>query len=194
MILDAIVIAVLLAFIFWGSKRGMAKMVLSTVSFALSLVAGYVLYRPVSAFLGKMQIAEGLAAKLEESGAIARLPGVMKDIPFASSAAIELYRGVAVAAVTAISFLAVVIIVRFTLFFISLVVGVASNLPVIHQANSLIGGVLGFAMGLLVVLLFFAVIGVMEAFGINNIIGSLLADSNIAALIYNNNPLLDLIL
>lgn len=191
MVLDAVVLAVLLIFIFWGTKRGLAKMALSAVSYVLSMAAGYVLYRPVSEFLIRMKIAEGLVTKMEESGVLERLPGVMLDVPFVSSAADEIYTAAANAAVAIVSFLAVVIIVRLALFFISIIIGAAGSLPVIHQANGLAGGALGFCLGVVFELIVFAVIGVLEAFGTVNIAGGLFADSHIAALIYNNNPLLE---
>ncbi len=51
MITDAAVIGILLVFVFWGSKRGLVKMLLSLLSMAISIVAAFLLYRPISAFL-----------------------------------------------------------------------------------------------------------------------------------------------
>lgn len=194
MILDAVVLAVLLIFIFWGTRRGLAKMILSLVSYGVSIVAGYLLYRPVSEMLGRLEVAQGLAAKMEESGVLESIPGIMRDAPLTANAADMVYTAAAEAAVAILSFLAVVIIVRVVLFFVSVIIGVASSLPVVHQANSLGGGVIGFCLGVIFELLVFGVIGVMEAFGSLSVAGDMLAGSHIAALIYNNNPLLGLLI
>ena len=194
MILDAIVIAALLVFIFWGVKRGLAKMVFSLVSMAVSLLAGFFLCGPVSALLEKLEVADGLAGRLEESDALGHLPGVMLDLPFTSAAENMIYRSVAGAAVSVMSFVAVVIVVKLVLFFITTIVGLASSLPVVHQANGLAGGVIGFCLGILFELLIFAVIGALEAFGRFSVMGTLIADSHIAALMYDGNPLLSVLI
>lgn len=192
MLADVITLALLLVFILWGTKRGLAKMALSAVSYVISLIAGYLLYRPVNSFLAEMRIAEGIASKLRENAIIEYLPGIMQDLPFVSSD--EIYGVIAAAAVTAASFLAVVIIVRLVLFMLSLIIGAANSLPVIHQANSLAGGIMGFVLGLMLELIIFAAIGVLEAFGTASIAAKWLDGSLLAALIYNNNPLLGLLL
>ncbi len=191
MLADIITLAVLLAFIFWGTKRGLAKMAFSAVSYALSLVAGCFLYRPLNSFLVKMKIAEGLALKMEKNAVIEKLPGVMQDLPFVSSD--DVYGVLASAAVTLVSFLSVVIIVRLVIFLVSMIIGAANSLPVIHQANSLAGGIMGFVIGLLFELIVFAAMGALEAFGTLSIAGQL-DGSLVASLIYNNNPLLELII
>lgn len=194
MTLDIAVLAFLLAFVLWGAHRGLAKVIFSAVSSLVSLIAGYLLYRPLVAYLDKIGVADGLAAKMEASGVLGSLPGIMRDLPLTSSAAGEMYRSLASAAVCVISFAAVVIIVKLILFFVSAIIGVTSSLPVIHQANGLAGGLLGFALGALFLLLIFAVLGSLEAFGRLGVMSSWLDGSHIAALIYNNNPLLGLII
>lgn len=189
MIADSAVIAVLLLCIFWGSKRGIAKMVLNIAGFGISAAAGLLLYKPVSSFLETMEISKGLAEKLRETGAIENMPGIMLDSAM-SYVADDIYAGAANTAVSVISFLAVLIIVRLVLFLISMIMGVASSLPVIHQINGLAGGIAGFCMGAIIILVALAVVGIMEAFGTGSIAEQLFNGSNIALLIYNNNPIL----
>lgn len=190
MIIDIALIVFLLAFVLWGTMRGMARMIFSAVSSILALVAGYVLYKPISSILEKLEVADGLAGKMAENGIIERLPGIMRDLPMVSSAVDEMYRSVAVAAVGVMSFVAVVIVVKVVLFLISAIIGLASNLPVIHQANGLGGGLIGFGIGIVFALLIFTVLSALEAFGKIDVMSTWLDGSYIASLIYNNNPLL----
>lgn len=188
MIADALVIAVLLVCIFWGSKQGIAKMFLNILGWAISFVAGVLLYNPVRGLLEAMEISKGIALKLKETGAMEGIPGIMLDraVPGMTEG---IYMEAANTAVSVISFVAVLIIVRVVLFLITLIMGVASNLPVIHQINGLAGGIAGFFVGVVVILVAFAAMGAFEAFGINQA-AQIFDGSNIAWLIYNNNPLL----
>lgn len=190
MVIDIVLIVFLLAFVLWGMKSGMARMIFSAVSSILALVAGYVLYKPIGSVLEKLEVADGLAGKMAENGIMENLPGIMRDLPMVSSAVDEMYRSVAVAAVGVMSFVAVVIVVKLVLFLISAIIGLASNLPVVHQANGLGGGLIGFGIGIIFTLLIFTVLSALEAFGKIDVMSTWLDGSYIASLIYNNNPLL----
>lgn len=190
MVIDIVLIVFLFAFVFWGTKCGMARMIFSAVSSILALVAGYILYKPISSVLEKLEVADGLAGKMAENGIMERLPGIMRDIPMVSSAVDDMYRSAATAAVGVMSFVAVVIVVKLVLFLISAIIGLASNLPVVHQANGLVGGLIGFGIGILFTLLIFTVLSALEAFGKIDVMSAWLDGSYIASLIYNNNPML----
>ncbi len=192
--LDIATLAVLLAFVLWGSRRGLVKTAFSLVSMAASLAAGYLLFRPVSAALARLNVADAIAKKLSESDMLASLPGVMRDLPIASAAADGLFGAVAQAAVDVLGFMAVVVVVKLLLFIISATLGIASSLPVVRQANGLAGGALGFALGAVFVLVVFACLGALEAFGKINVMSGLLQGSRFASLLYNNNPLMESIL
>ena len=190
MIFDVILLVVLLAFVLWGMKRGVARMIFSAVSSILSLVAGYMLYKPISSVLEKLEVADGLAGKMAENGIMEKLPGIMRDLPMVSSAVDDMYRSVASVAVGVMSFVAVVIVVKLVLFLISTIIGMTSNLPVVHQANGLAGGLIGFGIGIVFTLLVFTVLSALEAFGKIDVMNVWLDGSYIASLIYNNNPML----
>lgn len=190
MVIDIVLIIFLFAFVLWGTIRGMARMIFSAVSSILALVAGYLLYKPISSVLEKLEVADGLAGKMAQNGIMERLPGIMRDLPMVSSAVDEMYRSVAVAAVGVMSFVAVVIVVKLVLFLVSAIIGLASNLPVVHQANGLGGGLIGFGIGIVFALLIFTVLSALEAFGKIDVMSTWLDGSYIATLIYNNNPLL----
>lgn len=195
MITDLLTVLFLLVFVFWGSRRGAAKMVLRLLSLGASMIVGFVLYRPISAGLDGLGIVDGVAAKLSENlDGMVNLPGVMRDVMTETGAAEELTRSVAGAAVNAISFLAVVVLVRVLIMVIGAVVNVAGSLPVIKQANSLLGGILGFLLGIAAVFVVFGVLAAAEVFGHVAIAAKVFDGSFFAVLLYDNNPLLGLIL
>ena len=194
MIIDLLTVIFLAAFVFWGTKRGAMKMLLSAVSFAVSMLIGVLVYRPISGLLESLGIVEGLTAKLTENiSGIANLPGIMLDTAHIAMTEEIMTGTIARAAVFSISFLAVVILVRIVLFIVGAAVGLAGSMPVIKQTNGLLGGVGGFIVGMLIVLLAFGVIAVMEVFGSSGIAESVFGSSHLAVFIYDNNPLLGMV-
>ncbi len=193
MILDIITLALLLVFIFWGTKRGAMKMLLSIVSYGAAIAAGFLFYRPIAELLNTMGITEGLAHKLEQNAAAMLLPGVMRDLPFMAESAGEMAMSAASAAVSAVSFIAAAVLVRLVLFVISAVLGIAGSLPIIRQANGLVGGIAGWGVGVLIELIAFGILAVFEVFGKTGTAAQLMEGSQIAMLIYNNNPLLSFV-
>ena len=194
MIIDLATVIFMAAFVLWGAKRGAMKMLLSAISFAISMLVGAFVYRPISGLLTNLGIVDGLSQRLAENmESINELPGIMRDVVSISEVEAELSTAIAGAAVTIISFLAVVILARIVLFIVSTVLGLAGAMPVIKQANGLLGGVGGFAVSLLIVLLAFGVIAVMEVFGSAGIAESIFGDSHLAVMIYDNNPLLGMV-
>ena len=194
MIIDLITVIFLVAFVFWGKKRGAMKMLLSAVSFVVSMLIGVFAYRPISGLLTNLGIVDGLSQKLTENmDSINELPGIMRDLTSITEMETELSTAIAAAAVALISFLTVVILVRIVLFVVSVAVGLAGALPVVKQANGLFGGIVGFIVGMLIVLLAFGAIAVMEVFGSSGIAESVFSGSHLAVMIYDNNPLLGMV-
>ena len=194
MIIDLITVIFLVVFVFWGKKRGAMKMLLSAVSFVVSMLIGVFAYRPISGLLTNLGIVDGLSQKLTENmDSINELPGIMRDLTSITEMETELSTAIAAAAVALISFLTVVILVRIVLFVVSVAVGLAGALPVVKQANGLFGGIVGFIVGMLIVLLAFGAIAVMEVFGSSGIAESVFSGSHLAVMIYDNNPLLGMV-
>lgn len=195
MIIDIITVVFLLGFVFWGTKRGAMKMILSAVSLLASVVLGFLLCGPISSALEGLGITAGLTEKLTENiSGIANLPGIMRDVSAVSEAEAELAGSIAHAAVNAVSFLAVIVLARVVLFIVVLIMDVAGSMPVIKQTNSLMGGIAGFVAGIGIVFLVFGIIAVAEVFGSSEIAQQLFSGSYVASLLYDNNPLLGLVM
>lgn len=195
MITDLLTVLLLLIFVLWGSKTGAVKMVLRLLSLGASVLIGLALYKPISTGLAGLGIVDGVSAKLaKDFDGLVNLPGVMRDVMTASGAVEELSRSVAEAAVSVMSFLAVVVLTRVLIMVISVVVNVAGSLPVIKQTNGLLGGIFGFLLGILAIFVIFGVMAVAEIFGSAAVAGKIFDGSFLAVLLYDNNPLLGLIL
>ncbi len=192
---DLVTLLFMLAFVLWGAKKGAVRMLTSALGLAASVVLGFVLYRPIASLLENLGIADGLTAKLVENiDEMIDLPGVMRDIMNVTGAENEFARSVAGAAVSLVSFLAVVLLVRAVLLIVNAVLGTAGSLPVIKQSNRLLGGIVGFAVGAVAVFLIFGIIAVVEIFSSADIAGDLFQGSFLASLLYDNNPLLGLLI
>ncbi len=193
MLVDVIMLLLLLVFTLYGVKRGGAKMLFSMGSFVLSLIAGFLLYRPISETLEKTGMVQGLSAKLETRMDITgQLPEIMRG--YALSAEKEFFASIAEAAISVISFIAVLLLVRIILWVISTFLGVASSLPVLHQANGALGGVIGLLLGVMAVLILLGIFALIEAFGSGGIVEPLLDGSLATRAVYDNNPLLGLLI
>ena len=194
MIVDILTIAFLLIFVLWGTRRGVMKMLLSAVSFIISIVLGFLLCGPISSALEGLGITAGLTARLTENiSDITNLPGIMRDTAVVTAAETELASSVATAAVNIISFLAVLVLVRVVLLIVSVIMNVAGSMPVIKQTNSLVGGIGGFVIGAAIVLIVFGVIAMIEVFSKAEIAEDIFRGSILASLLYDNNPLLGLV-
>ena len=194
MVTDILTAAVLLAFVFIGSKRGAMKMLLSALGLVVSILAGMFLYQPVSELLAGTGLEARLAEKLGENmDRITELPGIMRDFIAMTGADDKLASAVAGAAVGALCFLSVAVLVRVLLLILGAVMGLAASLPVIRQANGLLGGILGLLEGAVALFVIFGVVALIEAFGHTGLAAKIFDGSHMAALIYDNNPLLGLV-
>ena len=135
---DLIFLAVIALFAFYGMKRGFLGALLGMASVLLSMLLGSFLYKPVSMMImssgagdSVREAAKGFLAGSADAGAAS---GVMSD------AAANL-------AVNALSFAGVSVVIRVIITALSSVTNIVSRLPVIKQANKLLGFVIGAASG-----------------------------------------------
>ncbi len=192
---DLVTLLFLLAFVLWGAKRGAVRMLTSALGLAASVILGFVLYRPIASVLENMGIADGLTAKLVENiDKMINLPGVMRDVMNVTGAENEFARSVAGAALSLVSFLAVVLLVRAVLLVVNAVLGTAGSLPVIKQSNRMLGGIAGFVIGAVAAFLIFGIIAAVEIFSGADIADDIFRGSFLASLLYDNNPLLGLLI
>ncbi len=184
---DLILICFIALFAFTGMKRGFIKTIVGLASTLISLVLTLLAYPVVSDVLHKLGVGEAIKeiildviAKNEQ---VNLGLGIMETTAEASS----------VVVVNVISFIAVIILTKFVLTLLIKSLNVITKLPVIKQANSLLGMIVGLLSGILVS---YTLIGVLAALNDNNVILTVkqhLDSSLIAVLMYRDNAITEVL-
>lgn len=152
---DLILIAVLAIFTLWGMKKGFISTLLGFASTIISFVLTSVVYKPVAMALYASPLGE-IAKSVVEKALSENIKG---GELLAKTAAVE---SGAMLIVNAITFILIIILVKVLVSLLVSVAKLASKLPLIKQANSLLGGAIGLISGAFIT---YIVIGVLIALG-----------------------------
>lgn len=184
---DLILICFIALFAFVGMKRGFIKTIVGLASTLISLALTLLAYPVVSDLLHKLGVDEviteiilGVISKNEQ---VNLGLGIMEKTAEASS----------VGVVNVISFIAVIILTKFVITLLIKSLNIITKLPVIKQANALLGMIVGFLSGILVS---YTLIGVLAALNDNNVILEFkehLDSSLIAVLMYRDNAITEVL-
>lgn len=184
---DLILICFIALFAFSGMKRGFIKTIVGLASTLISLVLTLFAYPAVSDFLHKLGVGEAIKniilEMLAKKEQVNLGLGIMETTAEASS----------VIVVNVISFIAVVILTKFVLALLIKSLNIITKLPVIKQANSLLGMIAGLLSGILVS---YTLIGVLGALNDNNVIlvvKEQLDSSLLAVLMYRDNVITEVL-
>lgn len=184
---DLILIAFISLCAYSGFKRGFIKSVVSFASMLISLLLTSFLYRPVAVLLYNTKIgdlARSFSLDVLEGKAGDRMdPVILTKTADAMSVMI----------VNLLSFIAVILVIKITLGIISKSLNLISKLPIIKQANSLLGLIIGLISGVLIA---YIVIGLVAAFDEFNAFSSIcqqIEDSVFAVALFDNNKITKLI-
>ena len=177
---DIILVAIIAVFALRNAKRGFARSVVGMISTVLSIVVGALLYESVSGIIYSSPIGEvvkkGIESFLAEntSGIVSGLINTQGGIDILT-----------ILSVNAISFVAVIILSKIIVSFIAGAVNMASRLPVIKQANSLLGMAVGIISGCIFC---YIAAGVLAAMGANfPSLVKMIENSKVAIIFYENN-------
>lgn len=184
---DLILICFIALFAFMGMKRGFIRTIVGLASTLISLSLTLLAYPVVSDFLHKLGVGESITeiifdviSKNEQTNLGL---GIMEKTAEASS----------VVVVNVISFIAVIILAKFVLTLLIKSLNIITKLPVIKQANALLGMVVGFLSGILIS---YTLIGVLAALNDNNVIWVVkehLDSSLLAVLMYRDNAITEVL-
>lgn len=141
---DIILIAILIIFAYTGAKRGLIKTLVGIASTVLSLVLSMLLYNPVSKMLSESAFGENVKEYVREF-LMAEAEGAAKLL--ITDAAVDT---ASLLVMNVISFVVVIVVSKILIIVLSKVLNIAAKLPVIKQANKLLGMVAGVLSGLLV--------------------------------------------
>lgn len=188
---DIILILVIVLSAYTGSKRGFIRSLVGMASTIASLFISMILYNPVSNYMYNSSIGKSIeeaVAKFFEKNP----PVETTQIPSLLSNGAQAITDGATKTVTLIiigilSFILVAVLSKLVIKVIMVVMNVASKLPIIKQANSLLGAFVGAISGTLVCYVFIGVIATLEANQSTMLITEMIKKSNIAILFYYDN-------
>ncbi len=152
---DLVLIVALAIFTLWGMKKGFISTLLGFASTIISFVLTSVVYKPIAAILYASPLGEVARSVVEKALA----ENVKGGELLAKTAAVE---SGAMLIVNAITFILIIILVKVLVSLLVSVAKIASKLPLIKQANSLLGGIIGLISGAFIT---YIVIGVLIALG-----------------------------
>lgn len=169
MLLDIIFLAIIIACTVWGAKRGIIKTVLGLSSFIVSIIAALLLYQPFMDLIYSnpaiASVIDGFKANIVESmlpspyyppsppeltdytGKIPALFMAILGNDIISQGTEAAAYAVADAVVYLITIVIFIIAIKLLVSLLFKVFNVAAKLPVIKQANGLVGGILGLIIG-----------------------------------------------
>ena len=177
---DIILALVIAVFALRGAKRGFARSVVGVISTVLSIAVSIFLYHGVAEIIYTSPIGETVRKGIE--GFLA------ENTSGAMSGLINMQGGIdalTMLSVNAISFAVVIILSKIIVSFVAGTVNVAARLPIIKQANSLLGMAVGILSGCVFC---YIAAGVLSAMGANfpSVI-EMIENSIVARIFYENN-------
>lgn len=207
-IVDLIIIAVVLLFIFLGYKKGLTGSLIKLLSFIIAIVVAFVLYKPVanavventviddnirttlSATLG----VENKTENTEENVPSTIMDNINKEIENATDEVkANVIDHTTITIVNIGSGIVIFLAVRVILVLISLFAKILTDLPVIKQVDKLGGLAYGAIEGIFIVYAVLAVISLTSVIWANNAVVTAIAKSSLGEMLYNNNIILNLL-
>lgn len=207
-IVDLIIIAVVLLFIFLGYKKGLTGSLIKLLSFIIAIVVAFVLYKPVanavventviddnirttlSATLG----VENKTENTEENVPSTIMDNINKEIENATDEVkANVIDHTTITIVNIGSGIVIFLAIRVILVLISLFAKILTDLPVIKQVDKLGGLAYGAIEGIVIVYAVLAVISLTSVIWANNAVVTAIAKSSLGEMLYNNNIILNLL-
>lgn len=201
-IIDIIIIAIILLFTFIGYKRGLVKLAFSLCTFFIAIVVAFSLYKPVSNFiLDKTSIDESIEKTITnkilpnstdsaEFSSDSNLPQVIIDK--GADTIEDLAHSFSTTIVGICCFVAIYIIAKIALKFVTALANLIAKLPLLKQFNELGGLLYGIVQGTFIVFVGFAIISLASPL-IDTVFLTSVNNSLLGGFIYNNNLLLNFI-
>ena len=207
-IVDLIIIAVVLLFIFLGYKKGLTGSLIKLLSFIIAIVVAFVLYKPVAnAVIENTVIDDNIRTTLSATlGVKDKTENTKENVPSTimnninkeiENATDEVKANVidhtTITIVNIGSGIVIFLAVRVILVIISLFAKILTDLPVIKQVDKLGGLAYGAIEGIVIVYAVLAVISLTSVIWANNAVVTAIAKSSLGEMQYNNNIILNLL-
>lgn len=178
---DIILILIVAFFTYMGAKRGLVKTLVGAVSTLISLMLSMLLYQPVSQMLYNSSLGDGIRKFVEEFLTKKLNSGVGL---FMLEQAIETST---VLVMNVISFISVILAVKLIVIIFANILNITAKLPIIKQANKLLGMAAGALSGILVCYIIIGIIAALGAEGNISLMQESIKNSYFAINMYDNN-------
>lgn len=209
-IVDLIIIAVILLFVFIGYKKGLTGSLIKLVSFIIAMVLAFVLYKPVgNMIIENTNIDDNMQAKIIETFGVEEtqeksqistnmLENINNNIEQATQEArnniVETTaKETTTTIIYAVSSLVIYIVARFVLFIISLFAKGITSLPLIKQIDRVGGIIYGAVEGLIIIYIALSIISLISVVWVDNPVTMAVIKSPLGNTLYNNNIILKLL-
>lgn len=194
-LVDLILIAVIALFAFIGYKRGLIKVTFNLISFILAIVISIVLYRPISNFvINYTPLDDMIETAVEERLSSSDITTEEKEnivsnyynnIKNSSTAVIA--DGISKTIINIGCMIIVFIVSKIILFFFRSMGDLIAKLPLIKQVNHAGGFLYGILKGFIIIYLLLALISIISPIIDINEIVTIINNSIITNIMYNNN-------
>lgn len=208
-IVDLIIIAIVLLFVFLGYKKGLTGSLIKLLSFIIAIVLAFVFYKPLANIvIENTQIDDNIKATMTETfkqekdsedNEDKNMPSTMvesinKDIKNATEEAkTEVIEGTTITIIRVASAIVIFLIVRILLIIVSLFVDQITKLPIIKQADEIGGIVYGLIEGIVIIYIILSIISLTSVIWNNNIVVTAVNKSALGGMLYNNNIILKIL-
>ena len=209
-VVDLIIVAVMLLFIFLGYKKGLTGSLIKLLSFVIAIVLAVILYKPVgNVVIENTTIDDNIRTSLNETFGVQEnkqeekneenvpssiMNNINKEIENATdevktNVIDETTKTVVYVGSAIVIFLAVKVV----LLIVSLFTSQITKLPIIRQVDKIGGLAYGAIEGIVIVYAILAVISLTSVIWANNAVVMAIGKSTLGEMLYNNNIILKLL-
>lgn len=217
-LVDLVIISMLISNAFWGYRKGLVSVVFKIITFIISLLIVFVLYKPVSqSIINSTELDEKLAIALEENltgltiaegsnevftvtgtntvseGMVELIESFVREALETSAANPVRYvaNKLSVFMIQTGTFLLLFILSRGVLLFVRFAAELIANLPIIKMFNKSGGLIYGILKGFFMIYLILAVFSLISPIIYEYGIIQSILDSSLGSNMYNNNLILN---
>lgn len=209
-VVDLIIVAVMLLFIFLGYKKGLTGSLIKLLSFVIAIVLAVILYKPVgNVVIENTTIDDNIRTSLNETFGVQEnkqeekneenvpssiMNNINKEIENATdevktNVIDETTKTVVYVGSAIVIFLAVKVV----LLIVSLFTSQITKFPIIRQVDKIGGLAYGAIEGVVIVYAILAVISLTSVIWANNAVVMAIGKSTLGEMLYNNNIILNLL-
>lgn len=217
-LVDLVIISMIISNAFWGYRKGLVSVVFKIITFIISLLIVFVLYKPVSqSIINSTELDEKLAIALEENltgltiaegsnevftvtgtntvseGMVELIESFVREALETSAANPVRYvaNKLSVFMIQTGTFLLLFILSRGVLLFVRFAAELIANLPIIKMFNKSGGLIYGILKGFFMIYLILAVFSLISPIIYEYGIIQSILDSSLGSNMYNNNLILN---